>query len=183
MTGNLKKASPPILTVMLTYNDFTVRNANELFRSCLPSSAKMWGMKESGIPFDEMNKLFSLMKECGKVTVLEVPAYSEKGCRDGAAVAAKCGCDYLMGTVFYDSVNEICRDNGIKYMPYVGNVSRRPSVLTGNCGDMIEKAKECTEKGVFGFDLLTYRYTGDTEGLIREFTSNVNAPVCIAGSL
>lgn len=132
-----KKSSPPILTVMLTYNDLTVKNAKELFRSCLSSSAKMWGMKERGIPFEDMRELFSLMRECGKVTVLEVPAYSEKECRDGASVAAKCGCDYLMGTVYYDSVNEICHEYGIKYMPYVGNVSGRPSVLTGNCWDMI----------------------------------------------
>ncbi len=177
----------PKLTVMLTYSDRTVKNAAELFRECrlggVAPEVPMWGMKEVGIPFDEMKPLFCEMRECGGTTVLEVPAYGEKECIDGAKTAARCGCDFLMGTLYYDSVNEICRENGIKYMPYVGKVSGRPSVLDGECETMISEAHEYLEKGVFGFDLLAYRYTKDAEKLILDFTSNVNAPVCIAGSV
>ena len=39
------------------------------------------------------------------------------------------------------------------------------------------------EKGVFGFDLLAYRYEGDPSELIRRFVNEVDAPVCIAGSV
>lgn len=173
----------PKLIVMLTYNDQTVKNAAELFRACKDCDAEVWGMKEAGIPYGEMKALFGEMKKCGKTTVLEVPAYGESECVDGAVAAAKCGCDFLMGTLYYDSVNEICCENGIKYMPYVGKVSGRPSVLDGETDDIIEEAKECLRKGVFGFDLLAYRYTKDAERLIAGFTAKVDATVCIAGSV
>lgn len=33
------------LIVMLTYDDFTVKNANEIFEACVDSKAKYWGVK------------------------------------------------------------------------------------------------------------------------------------------
>ena len=68
-------------------------------------------------------------------------------------------------------------------MPYVGNVIERPSVLEGNIDDMIAEAKDCLEKGVDGFDLLGYRYTEDARELIERFVKEVDAPVCVAGSV
>jgi len=42
---------------------------------------------------------------------LEVVAYTEKECIEGAKMAVECGCDILMGTIFFDSVNELCKKN------------------------------------------------------------------------
>lgn len=173
----------PILIVMLTHNDRTVENADQIFEQCKHSKAQFWGMKEEPMPLNQMKQLYSRMKACGKTTVLEVVAYTEEKCIEGAKAAVQCGCDILMGTVFSDAVNAICKNNGIKYMPFVGHISCRPSILEGSIDKMIAEANQYLEKGVYGLDLLGYRYVGDAVELNRKFVSQVDAPVCIAGSI
>ena len=175
--------STPKLIVMLTHNDRTVSNAAEIFNSCKNSKAEIFGFKEEGIPFAEMKKLFETMKNCGKITALEVVAYNEEDCLDAAEKAVECQCNFLMGTKFFDSVNNFCRKNNLKYMPFVGEITGRPSVLEGTFESMIDEAKICLSKGVFGIDLLGYRYTGDAVALNKNFVAQINAPVCIAGSV
>ena len=173
----------PELIVMLTYNDCTVSDAWEIFDSCKASKAKYWGFKEKPLPPDEMKALFAYMKECGKTTVLEVVEYTEKEGIEGAKLAVECGCDILMGTMYSDKINAICRENGIKYMPFVGDVYDRPSVLGGTIEEMITEANECIRRGAYGIDLLGYRFNGDPAELISRFVREVDAPVCIAGSV
>lgn len=171
------------LIVMLTYNDLTIPNAYEIFEQCQNSPVKYWGFKEEGLSLLDMKMLFSYMKQCGKTTFLEVVAYTEQECLDGVRMAIQCGCDYLMGTTYFESVNKLCQEFGIKYMPFVGQVSERPSILNGNIDDMIMEANQYLEKGVFGIDLLGYRYTGNPVVLNQTFVNNVGAPICIAGSI
>ncbi|MCQ2469965.1 MAG: hypothetical protein MJ100_09160 [Ruminococcus sp.] len=178
-----KMISEPKLTVMLTYNDLTVMNAGEIFEMCRDTDAEFWGMKEEPLGKAEMKKLFAVMKECGKKTFLEVVCYDEKESLAGAKLAAECGCDYLMGTVFCDSVNDYCKEHGLKYLPFVGKVSERPSVLEGNIDELIAEAREYVSKGAYGVDLLAYRYTGDASELIERLVNELDAPVCVAGSV
>ncbi len=173
----------PELIVMLTYNDKTVKDALKIFEMCKDTKAKYFGIKESGIPSSEMKKLFDKIKRCGKYAVLETVAYTEGECISGASLAAECGCDILMGTLFYDSVNSICKNNGIKYMPFIGKVSQRPSVLEGDIDSIIREAEMYKHRGVYGFDLLAYRYKNAPESLISRFVSEVSLPACIAGSI
>ena len=173
----------PELIVMLTHNDLTVNNAYDIFEQCKNSQAKFWGFKEEPLPLEQMIQLFGYMKNCGKTTFLEVVAYSEEECLEGAKKAAACQCDYLMGTSFFDSVNNFCKRNNLKYMPFVGKITGRPSVLEGTVEDMIKEANTYIAKGVYGIDLLGYRYTGNPFILNRKFVANVKALVCIAGSI
>lgn len=176
-------ANKPQLIVMLTHNDRTVMNAAQIFEKCKSSKAQFWGFKEEPLPLDEMKQLFATIKECGKTTALEVVAYTEKECLAGAEMAYECGCDILMGTVFFDSINDFCKEKGIKYMPYVGTITERPSILEGRAEDMIAEAREYISKGAFGINLLGYRYTGDAVKLINRLVSEIDAPVCVAGSV
>ena len=169
------------LIVMLTHNDKTVKNAWKIFEKCKNSNAKYWGMKEEELPIDEMKKLYNCMKQNNKITVLEVVTYTEEEGLKGANIALECNVDILMGTLFYDSINELCKKHNIKYMPFVGNVSERPSILNGNVDDMVREAN--IEKGAYGIDLLGYRYTGDAVKLNKEIVEKVKGPVCIAGSI
>ena len=173
----------PKLIVMLTHNDHTVENASEIFESCKNSKAQYWGFKEKPLPISEMKSLFSRMKSCGKTTFLEVVEYDEESGLHGAKIAKECGCDILMGTVFFDSINQFCKENNMKYMPFVGQITNRPSILAGSIEDMISEAKEYLAKGVYGFDLLGYRYTGDPVKLNNAFVQAIEAPVCLAGSV
>ena len=171
------------LIVMLTHNDETVNNAYEIFKKCKNSDAKFWGFKEKSLPIEQMKNLYKYMKECGKTTFLEVVEYTEKEGLEGAKIALECGCDILMGTMFFDSINEFCKKNNLRYMPFVGKVTERPSILEGEIDEIIKEANEYLKKGVYGFDLLGYRYTGNAVELNERFVLEVNAPVCIAGSV
>lgn len=171
------------LIVMLTHHDQTVKNAYEIFDNCKDSKAKFWGFKDSGIPLDEMKALYAYMKACGKTTVLEVVEYTEAEGLAGAQMALDCGVDILMGTIFSDSIHKFCQENNLKYMPFVGTVTQRPSVLNGSAKEMIAEANCYLEKGVYGIDLLGYRHTGDASAIIKEFVTTVNAPVCVAGDV
>ena len=173
----------PELIIMLTYNDITVKNAYEIFHSSKDSKAKIWGFKEIGLPLEEMKTLFAYMKEWGKTTVLEVVAYTEDECMEGAKIAKECNCDMLIGTLYYDSINAFCKENNIKYMPFIGDVSNRPSVLNGTIDSMLEQANNYLSKDVYGINILGYRYTGDAVKLNKELTSQIDAPVCLAGSI
>ena len=173
----------PELIVMLTHNDMTADNAAEVFELCKDLPVRIWGMKEEPLPLSEMKTLFSYMKELGKTTALEAVTYTEKESLAGAKKAAECGCDILMGTAFFDSVNEFCKENGLMYAPFVGQITDRPSVLHGTAQEMLKEARGYIKKGVYGIDLLGYRYVGDAAGLNREFVSGLSAPVCLAGSV
>ncbi|MCL1803166.1 MAG: hypothetical protein FWG30_05905 [Eubacteriaceae bacterium] len=174
---------PPELVVMLTYNDHTVENAYKIFDECKNTKANYWGIKEAGIPLEQMKDIYAYMKECGKSTILEVIAYTECKSLLGAKMAVECACDILMGTVFFDSVNDFCIKHNLRYMPFVGSVSNRPSILEGTVEGMIAEANQYLEKGVYGIDLLGYRYTGNPLTLNKEFISRVDAPVCLAGNI
>ena len=173
----------PNLIVMLTHNDKTVLNAYDIFEKCKDSKAKFWGFKEEPLPLEDMKKLYSYMKNLGKTTFLEVIAYDEQNGLKGAQTALECSVDILMGTVFYDSINNFCKKNNLKYMPFIGQVSKRPSILEGDINDMIQEANTYINKGAYGIDLLGYRYTKNPVELNEKIVKNINAPVCIAGSI
>ncbi|MDR2711835.1 MAG: hypothetical protein LBB91_01825 [Clostridiales bacterium] len=179
----MKNCNKTELIVMLTYNDLTLKDAYDIFDECKKSKAKYWGFKGDGISFEQMKELFAYMKSYNKTTILEVVAYTEEECIKGAKMAIECNCDILMGTMFFDSINELCKKNNLKYMPFVGEITERPSILNGSVDEMIAEANNYLSKGVCGFDLLGYRYTGDATMLNEKFVAGVNAPVCIAGSV
>ena len=52
----------PELIVMLTHNDFTVSNAEEIFEQCKDSKARYWGFKDHPLPLEKMKRLFARMK-------------------------------------------------------------------------------------------------------------------------
>ncbi len=171
------------LIVMLTHNDKTSMNAYDIFEKCKNSKAKFFGFKEKPLPLSEMKKLYKYMKKCGKKTVLEVVSYTESEGIEGAKMAVECGVDILMGTKYFASIHDICEKNNIKYMPFVGEVVGRPSVLKGTVDSMINEANILVEKGVYGFDLLGYRFEGNAPELNKQFVSKINFPVCVAGSV
>jgi len=168
---------------MLTHNDHTVANAREIYLHNRHSQARFWGFKEEPLSRQEMKDLFALMKADGKTTFLEVVEYTEEAGLAGAETALECGCDILMGTKFYPSINRFCQANDLKYMPFVGELAERPTILSGNIADIIAEAQSYAAQGVHGIDLLGYRYTGDAAKLNAELVNSVSIPVCIAGSV
>lgn len=173
----------PELIVMLTHDDLTVEDAYQVFDRCRDTKATYWGFKEQPLPLAEMKRIYARMKDCGKRTAMEVVAYTEAEGLEGAEMAAACGCDILMGTCYYDSIARYCKQRDIAYMPFVGQITGRPSILEGSIEDMLAEAARLKAEGVFGIDLLGYRYNADAEQLISEMVGKTDLPVCVAGSI
>ena len=174
----------PDIIIMLTHHDVTVPDAAEVFEQCKDlDQVKLWGFKNVGLPKDQMKALVKAMKDAGKTTFLEVVTYDEASCLDGAQTAIDCGFDYLMGTIYYDSVAKLLAANGMDYLPFVGKVSGSPSILEGTNEEIIQNAKDLMAKGIKGFDILAYRHVVDGEKLAYEFCEAVDAQICIAGSI
>lgn len=171
------------LIVMLTYQDKTVPNAKDVFESSKESCAQFWGFKEAGLSLPEMATLTRCMKDAGKTVFLEVVSYTEQEGMKGAQAAAFCGCDVVMGTMFSEKIADFCKENGLRYLPFVGDVRERPSILYGSVEEMLKQAKAALEYGVDGFDLLGYRYVGNAAALNETFVREVRAPVCLAGGI
>lgn len=171
------------LVVMLTYDDVTVKNAYEVFDSCKDLPVQNWGFKNVGLKKDEMKKLVQFMKAQGKTTYLEVVTYDEESCLDAAKTAVEAGFDVLMGTVYYPSVHEYLQEHNMEYSPFVGQVSGSPSILDGSYDSIVDDAHRLMKTGISSFDLLAYRHVIDGEKLARYFCKNVDAKVCIAGSI
>ena len=173
----------PELIVMLTYNDKTVENALELFNKMRDTPVTHWGFKDVGLPPEKMKKVVDSMNTAGKTTCLEVVSLTEKEGLTGAKLAAECGFDILMGTVFFDSINDFLKDKPVKYYPFPGHVHSHPSILDGTIEEIVQHACDMEAKGVDGMDLLTYRYTGDAPRLLLEVVKSTGVPMVSAGSI
>lgn len=172
------------IIIMLTHNDVTVSNAKEVFEENKDLPIKNWGFKDVGLKPDQMKELCQLMKASGATTFLEVVTYTEQECLNGARLAHACGFDYLMGTIFYDSVAEYAAEKGLKYIPFVGTVHGSPSILEGTAEEMVSQAELYKSKGAYGTDLLGYRYLqGNPEELSKEFIAKSPIPTVLAGSI
>jgi hypothetical protein len=172
------------LIVMLTHDDRTVPHAAHLFDEASDLPVTNWGFKDVGLAEDQMKAVCGAMNDAGKTTFLEVVSYDEAACLRGAQLAVDCGFDYLLGTIPYQSVAEFTQANSLKYLPFVGDVSGSPSVLTGSLEGMVQQAVDLQKMGAFGIDLLGYRYLdGDPEALSELFIKQSPIPTVLAGSI
>lgn len=171
------------LIVMLTHNDETVSNAKELFDSCKDLPVDFWGFKNIGLPLAQMKDLVDDMKSARKTTFLEVVTLTEPECRQGAQMALDCGFDYLLGTVYYDSVAQFCREQQIKYLPFCGHVYGHPSILSGTPEEIADSALTLQSAGCSGTDVLAYRHKDYPEQVIKALVKKVHFQICVAGSI
>ena len=93
------------------------------------------------------------------------------------------GFDILMGTVFFDTINDYLKDKPVKYYPFPGHVHSHPSILDGTIEEIVQHTRSMEAKDVDGVDLLTYRYTGDAPALLTEVVKSTRVPVVSAGSI
>jgi len=168
---------------MLTHHDQTVPEALELFDGLKHLPVQHWGFKDVGLPVAKMTALARQMKAAGKTTCLEVVSLSKAEGLAGARLAVEAGFDILMGTVFFNSINQYLQDQRIRYYPFPGHVHGHPSILDGSLEAIVQHARDLQAKGVAGLDLLTYRYTGDAPALLRAVVQATTIPVVSAGSI
>jgi hypothetical protein len=173
----------PELIVMLTQNDTTVSDAQDLFEGLADAPIAHWGFKDVGLPPAEMGKVAGIMKAAGKTIFLEVVSLSEEEGLRGARLAVEQGFDILMGTVYFPSIRDYLKDTPVRYFPFPGRVYGHPSILDGGIEAIADHARFLEREGVQGMDLLTYRYTGDAPQLLRAVVKATDVPIVSAGSI
>ena len=176
------------IIIMLTHNDKTVPDAIEIFDENKDLPIQYWGFKDVGMEPAKMKILCDKMHEAGKTAFLEVVSYSEEEFQEDSqnhnllqVLHRACT---LLGTLYYDSVAAYIKEHGLKYCPFAGKVSQSPSILEGTVEEMLAQEAKFAENGVYGTDLLGYRYVdGDPNVLAAEYIKNAKRPVCLAGSI
>jgi hypothetical protein len=112
-----------------------------------------------------------------------VVSLTEEEGLSGAALAVEAGFDVLMGTVFFDSINQYLQDKPVKYYPFPGHVHSHPSILDGTIEEIIAHAHFLEDKGVDGLDLLAYRFKGNAPLLLEAMVQSLSLPIVSAGSI
>lgn len=171
------------LAVMLTWKDVTVKNAKEIFLQAKDAPTKYWGCKNEGIDERKLRELFACMKEAGKETLLETLEMSEDSCLNTAYMAAECGASHLLGAAYYESVQKICDDAGVKYSPFIG-LDRVDTRLRGTVEEIVANAKAVEDMNVWGITLSGFRYvSGDPIKLIHAVGDALKKPLILAGGI
>jgi len=115
---------------------------------------------------------------------LEVVSLNENDEIRSAKTAIELNVDYLMGGTRVNIVSEIIKSTKIKYLPFPGKIVGHPSVLEGTIEEITKSAVDLsTNKYVYGLDLLSYRFKGNVEALIKSVVDKTKVPIVSAGSI
>ena len=82
------------------------------------------------------------------------------------------------------SLLDIIKSTKIKYLPFPGKIVGHPSVLEGTIDEITKSAVDLSSnKYVYGLDLLSYRFKGNVEALIKSVVEETKVPIVSAGSI
>jgi hypothetical protein len=170
---------------MLTHDDATVANAEEVLEGLLDSGLRYVGFKDVGAPQSALRDLVGLAHDADMEVMLEIVSTSAEDELRSLRAALEIGVDWVLGGTHPDEGVSILRDAGVRYCPFPGTVVGHPSVLEGSVDEIAEHARRLGEtEGVHGLDLLAYRHpTADPVALIRAVVQALEGPVIVAGSI
>ena len=168
---------------MLTRDDCTIADAREVYASVAGIGVTHVGCKDIGLPREELGALLDDIRSHGHTSYLEVVSETEEATLRSARVAAEIRPDCLIGGTLIEPVQAIIAGTGIRFFPYVGRVIGHPCLLRGEIEEIVEDARRAEELGVYGINLLAYRYDRDVEALVEAVVTAVSLPVIAAGSV
>ncbi|HWQ14175.1 MAG TPA: hypothetical protein VNL77_15360 [Roseiflexaceae bacterium] len=169
---------------MLTHNDETVPNAHEVFEQVRGTGLRHIGFKDVGLPVADLRSLAAAIRASGRQVFLEVVSLDREAELRSARAALEIEVDWLLGGTRPEAVLPIIAGSGIRYCPFPGTVVGHPSLLRGTIDEIAASARRLSRtEGVFGLDLLAYRYDGDVPALVRRVLQSVDVPVIAAGSV
>jgi hypothetical protein len=169
---------------MLTRDDLTVENAQQVYDEVCDAGLRYVGFKDVGLPFDQLKTLTGAIHDGGQEVMLEVVSERKEDELRSAHAALDLGVDYLLGGTHAEEVTGILDGADIRYCPYPGHVVGHPSQLRGDIDEIVESARDLAAmNGVSGLDLLAYRYNGAVDKLVEAVVNAVSIPVIIAGNI
>lgn len=169
---------------MLTHHDRTLERALDVYDDIRDLPLRYVGFKDVGVPHATLRELARRMHEDGRQVMLEVVSERAEDELRSIAAAVDIGVDWVLGGTHPDEGLEAIGGASVKYCPFPGRVIGHPSLLRGTIDEIAQSAHDLTAReGVYGLDLLAYRYDGDVEAMITAVLERATGPVIAAGSV
>jgi hypothetical protein len=170
---------------MLTRQDRTISDCQELFRLVRPVGLKHVGFKDVGVAPAVLATLNEAIQSSGALSYMEVVSTTAETCLNSARVAVELGVDCLMGGTDVPAMQEILEGSKIRFFPFPGFPRGHPTKLAGGPNDVEAHCRAFVAKGCAGADLLAYRATeADPLALIRAAKKGLGSKrLIVAGSI
>ncbi len=170
---------------MLTHDDATLPDALEVYGTLRDVEGLRYvGFKDVGAPFERLQALTDAIHADGRTSMLEVVSESAADELRSIEAARRLGVRWVLGGTHPDEALPLLAGSGARYCPFPGTVIGHPSLLRGTLTSIAESARQLTAlEGVYGLDLLAYRFDGDVPELVRAVVAASAGPVIAAGSV
>jgi hypothetical protein len=170
---------------MLTHNDATLSDALEVYDTLRDiEDLRFVGFKDVGAPFDQLKALADAIRADGRTSMLEVVSEDAAAELRSIEAAVRLGVDWVLGGTHAEEALPLLAGSGLRYCPFPGTVIGHPSLLRGTVESIAESARRLTAlEGVYGLDLLAYRFDGDVPACVRAVVAASSGPVIAAGSV
>lgn len=169
--------------LMLTRNDITVPDANELLDEVLSTGVRHVGFKDIGLDAKAMRQLVTRLRDAGRTVYLEVVSLDAEAEISSARTAVDLDVDYLIGGTRWQQVSDLVRGADIRYFPYPGRISGHPAVLDGTVASITAHIARMRE-AVDGVNVLAFRHRSlPGEEVLVGVQEHAGLPVISAGSI
>jgi hypothetical protein len=169
---------------MLTRNDRTVEDANDIVDAVCDLGVKHIGFKDVGVKAAAMQELVGRIRRRGGVTYLEVVSTTQEAVVRSLEAGRALGVDRILGGTDLDAARRILGDLA-GYFPFPGRPVGHPTRLEGSAALIAEHCRAARAIGCGGVDLLAYRATqADPHELVRAARQALpDGKLIVAGSV
>ncbi len=170
--------------MMLTRNDRTVDDADEVVDQVIDWGVTHIGFKDIGVPAATMRSLVKKIRAAGATSYLEVVSTTSEAVETSLEAGRDLGVDCILGGTNTGAAKEILDGLG-GYFPFPGLPVGHPTKLGGTPALIAEHCRAARAAGCGGVDLLAYRATeADPLDLVRAARGALNGGrLIIAGSV
>jgi hypothetical protein len=169
---------------MLTRNDRTVDDAEDLVDAVCSLGVDHIGFKDIGVTRDTLERLVRRIRAHRAVCYLEVVSTTPEAVRASLETGAALGVDRILGGTDLDAAHRIL--GGLAdYFPFPGRPVGHPTRLRGTPENIEDDVRVARARGCGGVDLLAYRSAdADPLDLVRAARRAVDCgKLIVAGSV
>ena len=170
--------------MMLTRNDRTVEDADEVVESIIEWGVTHIGFKDIGVSPAVMRSVVRKIRAVGAVSYLEVVSTTPEAVATSLTAGRDLGVDHILGGTDIQAAKGILKDLA-GYYPFPGLPAGHPTKLGGSAVLIADHCRAARAAGCGGVNLLAYRATEtDPLDLVRAARGALNGGrLIIAGSV
>ncbi len=169
---------------MLTRNDRTIEDADQVVESVCDLGVRHIGFKDVGVPFAAMQEIVGRIRQRGGLCYLEVVSTTHEAMLRSLEAGRALGVDRILGGTDLEAAKRILGDLS-GYFPFPGRPVGHPTRLEGSSALVADHSREARAAGCGGVDLLAYRATqAEPLDLVRAARNALNGgKLIVAGSV